>query len=206
VEESSVPKKASPKGFARVDSESTNSHGWLVRILRGTERRSRFFSDKTHGGKAKSKKKAEECYQAWVAEMEPPISTRDKITKRNSSGVVGVHLATESDPRYKDCRYVSYVASWMNEDRQRCNIRFLVNKYGKKNALALATIAREKKCADREKVIAMYEKAHGPLKMALKPSNAKLARKAEANSAPANEKKKSASKKVASKRAVKKQS
>ncbi len=201
-----MPKKASPKGFARVDSESTNSHGWLVRILRGTERRSRFFSDKTHGGKAKSKRKAEECYQTWVAEMEPPISTRDKITKRNSSGVVGVHLATESDPRYKDCQYVSYVASWMNEARQRCNIRFLVNKYGKKNALALATIAREEKCTDREKVIAMFEKANGPLKMALKPSNAKLARKAAANAAPATGKKKAASKKAASKRAIKKQS
>lgn len=195
-----MPKKASPKGFARVDSESTNSHGWLVRILRGTERRSRFFSDKTHGGKLKSKKKAEACYQAWVAEMEPPISTRDKVTKRNSTGVVGVHLATESDSRYKDCQYVSYVASWMTEDRKRRNIRFLVNKYGKKNALALATIARQKQCTDRDKVIAMFEKTNGPLKMALKPSNAKLARKAAASAAPAAEK----NKKPATKKAAKK--
>lgn len=197
-----MPKKASPKGFARVDSESTNTHGWLVRILRGTEKRSRFFSDKTHGGKAKSKKKAEECYQAWVAEMKPPNSTRDKITRRNSSGVVGVHLATESDPRYKDCLYVSYVASWMNENKRRCNVRFLVNKYGKKNALALATIAREHMCVDRDKVVEIYEKAHGPLKMALKPSHAKLARKAAA----ANSKKKSAPQKPAAKRAIKKRS
>ncbi len=187
-----MPKKATPKGFARVDSESTNSHGWLVRILRGTERRSRFFSDKTHGGKAKSKKKAEACYQSWVAEMEPPISTRDKITKRNSTGVVGVHLATESDPRYTDCQYVSYVASWMSEDRVRRNIRFLVNKYGKKNALALATLARENQCTDREKVIAMFEKTNGPLKMALKPSNAKLARKAAAAKIPPTRTKKKA--------------
>ena len=192
-----MPKKATPKGFARVDSESTNSHGWLVRILRGTERRSRFFSDKTHGGKVKSKKKAEACYQSWVAEMEPPISTRDKITKRNSTGVVGVHLATESDPRYTDCQYVSYVASWMSEDRVRRNIRFLVNKYGKKNALALATLARENQCTDREKVIAMFEKTNGPLKMALKPSNAKLARKAAAAKIPPTRiKKKAAAKAV----------
>lgn len=196
-----MPKKASPKGFARVDSESTNSHGWLVRILRGTERRSRFFSDKTHGGKAKSKKKAEACYQSWVAEMEPPISTRDKITKRNSTGVVGVHLATESDPRYTDCQYVSYVASWMTENRVRRNIRFLVNKYGKKNALALATIARENQCTDREKIIAMFEKANGPLKMALKPSNAKLARKAAAPKIPPTKiKKKAAAKEKSAKK------
>ena len=198
-----MPKKTSPKGFARVDSESTNSHGWLVRILRGSEKRSRFFSDKAHGGRAKSKKKAEECYQAWVAEMQPPNSTRDKITRRNSTGVVGVHLATETDPRYKDCLYVSYVASWMNEERRRCNIRFLVNKYGKKNALALATIARENMCTDRDKVVEMYEKVHGPLKMALKPSNAKLARKA---AAATTKEKKASPHKPATKRAIKKRS
>ena len=130
--------------------------------------------------------------------MEPPISTRDKITKRNSTGVVGVHLATESDPRYTDCQYVSYVASWMSEDRVRRNIRFLVNKYGKKNALALATLARENQCTDREKVIAMFEKANGPLKMALKPSKAKLARKAAAAKIPPTRIKKKAAAKAKS--------
>lgn len=92
----------------------------------------------------------------------------------------------------------------MTENKQRCNIRFLVNKYGKKNALALATIAREKKCADREKVIAMFEKANGPLKMAMKPSIAKLARKAAAGAPVAKGKKKAAPKKAAPKRAAKK--
>ncbi len=169
----SVPKKASPKGFARVDSESTNTHGWLVRILRGTERRSRFFSDKAHGGKTKSKKRAEECYLAWVSEMKPPASALGKVTKRNSSGSVGVHLATEADARYPNCQYVSYVASWKSEEGKRCSIRFLVNKYGKKPALALAKLAREKHLLDRSKVIALYEKTNGPLKISAKPSSAR---------------------------------
>ena len=172
-----MPKKASPKGFARVDSEATRTHGWLVRILRGTERRSRFFSDKTYGGKAKSKKHAEECYQAWVAEMAPPQSATNKVTKRNSSGTVGVHMSTESDARYPDCKYVSYIASWKTEDGKRRNIRFLINKYGKKAALTLAKIAREKRIAERDKVIALYEKTNGPLKIVTKAKPAKAAKK-----------------------------
>jgi hypothetical protein len=132
--------------------------------------------------------------------MEPPISTRNKITKRNSTGVVGVHLATESDPRYTDCRYVSYVASWISANGERRNIRFLVNKYGKKNALELAKIARAKQCTDRETVIALYEKANGPLKMALKPSNAKLARKAVAGNDASKAKKAASKKKIAKKK------
>ena len=172
-----MPKKATPKGFARVDSESTRTHGWLVRILRGTERRSQFFSDKTYGGKAKSKKRAEECYQAWVTEMAPPQSATNKVTKRNSSGIVGVHMSTESDARYPDCKYVSYIASWKTEDGKRRNIRFLINKYGKKAALALAKIAREKRIAERDKVIALYEKTNGPLKIVSKAKAAKAVKK-----------------------------
>jgi hypothetical protein len=160
-----VPKKSAPKGFARVDSDATNTHGWLVRITRGSEKRSRFFSDSSHGGKAKSRKKAEACYQDWVKEMVAPASTRDKLTKRNATGVVGVHLAKEVDSRYPDCQYVSYVASWLGSNGKRRNVRFLVNKYGKKVALQLATIARKHQQADRERVYALYEKAHGKLKL-----------------------------------------
>jgi len=82
--------------------------------------------------------------------MAPTSSTRDKVTKRNATGAVGVHLATETDARYPDCQYVSYVASWMTEGGKRRNIRFLVSKYGKKAALTLAKLARQKQLADRE--------------------------------------------------------
>lgn len=160
-----MPKKAAPKGFARVDSEATNTHGWLVRISRGAERRSRFFSDSSHGGKAKSKKLAEACYQEWVKEMSPPGSTRDKLTKRNGTGVVGVHLAKEVDSRYPTCQYVSYVASWLGDDGKRRNVRFLINRYGKKVALQLAALARKHQLSEREKVHALYEKSHGKLKI-----------------------------------------
>ncbi len=199
-----MPKKASPKGFARVDSETTNTHGWLVRISRGSEKRSRFFSDAAHGGKAKSKKKAETCYQDWVKEMPPPGSTRDKLTKRNSSGVVGVHLAHEVDSRYPECQYVSYVASWLGEGGQRRNVRFLVNKYGKKVALTLASLAREHKVSDREKVHAIYEKAHGPLKIQSTKPAAKTADKSPAKAKdkakPVTKSKKAAPKKATAKK------
>ena len=170
-----MPKKASPKGFARVDSDTTNTHGWLVRILRGSEKRSRFFSDSAHGGKSKSKKKAIACYQQWVEEMPAPGTTRDRLTKRNATGVVGVHLAHEVDSRYPDCKYVSYVASWLGQDGKRRNVRFLISKYGKRVALTLASIARAQKIADRAKVHALYEKSHGKLKLPNKPSTAPAA-------------------------------
>lgn len=185
-----MPKKTSPKGYARVDSESTNTHGWLVRILRGPESRSRLFRDKVHGGKAKAKNLAIKCYLAWQAELAPPGTSRDKMTNRNATGIVGVHLAEETDARYPRTEYVSYVASWTVDTGKRCNIRFLVSRYGKRVAFQLAKIAREKKLTDRSQIHAIYEKAHGPLKKSGKP----------AKSVP------KAAKKVAAKKAAKKSS
>ena len=105
--------------------------------------------------------------------MAPPASALGKVTKRNSSGTVGVHLATEADARYPNCQYVSYVASWKSDEGKRSSIRFLVSKYGKKVALGLAKLAREKRMLDRDKVIALYEKSNGPVKISSKQSAAK---------------------------------
>lgn len=179
-----MPRKA--KGFSRVDSG--DAHGWLVRIKRGDTRRSRFISDSTHGGKAKAKKVAREVYEEWVAELPPPDTAQDKLGKRNSSGVVGVHFAHDTDARYPDLTYDYYVASWKTEDGRRRNVRFAVSKHGKRAAFELACIAREHRLADREAVLALYEKAKGkPRKKATKK---KAAKKAATKSAAAKPKKK----------------
>ncbi len=148
----------SSKGYSRVDSDERNVHGWLVRIKRGKTRRSKFLSDATHGGKRKSLTEAKLVYQAWQAELPPPTSTRGKLTNRNASGVVGVHFSSDTDARYPNCRYESYIASWKSEDGHRRNTRFSCNKYGKKIAFQLACIAREVMSSDREKVLAIYDR------------------------------------------------
>jgi hypothetical protein len=145
------------KGYSRVDSG--DSHGWLVRIKRGDTRKSRFISDSTHGGKRKAMLVAKQVYEQWTAEMPEPDTSENKIGARNTSGVVGVHFSHDVDERYPGCEYDSYVASWLDEDGRRRNIRFSCSKYGKKGAFELACIARDKKLADRDKVIALHNRA-----------------------------------------------
>lgn len=207
-----MPRKL--KGYSRVDSETNNAHGWLVRIKRGEERRSRFISDSTHGGKRKSEKVAKAVYDEWVEELPEPETSLDKLGKRNTTGTVGVHHSWDQDNRFPNCKYESYVASWVDEDGKRRNIRFSINKYGKKAAFELACLCRQDRIRDRDSVIAAYEKKNGPLKKAGKSAAAKkaapkkaAAKKAPAKKAPAKKaapKKKAAKKAPAKKKAAKK--
>lgn len=166
-----MAKRYSPKGLSRVDTESTNVHGWLVRIMRKNQRHSRFFSDATWGSKAKSKRQAMACYQEWTEQFGEPETIQDKITKRNSTGVVGVHLTEETSSQYPNWSSLQYVASWQ-EDGKRRSIRFPIRKYGKKLAFQLAKLARQQKIADREKVVQLFAKT-SPVKKTAKTRSTK---------------------------------
>jgi hypothetical protein len=168
----------SPKGCSRVDYDITNAHGWLVRIKRGETRLSKFFSDSTYNGKAKSMKAAKECYEKWVSELPPPDTSAGKLTSRNTSGVVGVHYSHDVDSRYPGCQYESYIASWLDENGRRRNMRFSVNKYGKKGAFDLAVIARDSRVESREAAVAMLEKQKGSKKAKPKEAKPKAAKAA----------------------------
>jgi hypothetical protein len=144
-----------PKGYSRVDSEDV--HGWLVRIKRGDVRKSRFMSDSTYGGKRKSRDAAEKQYEDWLRELPQAATSHGKLSGRNTTGIVGVHFARDTDSRFPNCQYESYIASWLSEDGKRTKLGFSCNRYGA-DAFELACIAREKRLTDREKVVALMEK------------------------------------------------
>lgn len=190
--------KRQPKGYSRVDSDTTNSHGWLVRIRRKDVLKSSFVSDSTHGGKRKSQAAAIKLYEEWTKDLPPMETCAGKMSVRNASGVVGVHYANDGDTRYPSCTYESYIASWLSDEGKRQKLGFSCNKYGD-DAFALACIAREKKLTDRKKVLAIFEKKGAPkaaLEALAKKSSKRVSKKATA--------KKATSAKVASKPVKKK--
>lgn len=144
-----------PKGYSRVDSEEVQ--GWLVRIKRGDVRKSRFMSDAAYGSKRKSREAAEKQYEEWAKEMPAAATSHGKLSVRNTTGVVGVHFARDTDSRFPNCQYDSYIASWLSDEGKRTKLGFSCNRYGD-DAFALACLAREKKLTDRDKVMALLDK------------------------------------------------
>jgi hypothetical protein len=147
------------KGITRLDLEDTHNHGYMVRITRDGQRFSAYFSDKKCGGKRKAKKLAQESYEQMVKEHGPANhqSCLNRLTKRNNSGHVGVHIAKSTDTRWSGSEYKAYCASWVVEDGRRQKIAFSWNRYGKAKALECAIYARKHLSTDRSAVVKAVE-------------------------------------------------
>lgn len=142
-------------GITRI--ELNQRKGYLVRLSRNGERINKYFSDSVNGGKKKALTLAKKTYQELFNQYGPvEYSTKGKMSSRNSTGVVGVHLAYSQDNRYPGCEYYAYCASWVDEDGRRMKASFAFTKYGEDAAFDLAVLARELENNDRDAVVAKY--------------------------------------------------
>ena len=166
-------------GITRFELETSQSHGFLVRICRNGEKTSEFFADSQHGGKRKAKKMAQQRY-AELCETLGPANTRatkNLLTVRNSTGKVGVHIARSVDTRWGKCEYTSYCASWITTNGERQKISFSWNKYGKEAAYELACIARKLESKDRAAIVKLHERRAARRKPAKRQSGKIIRRK-----------------------------
>ena len=197
-----MPTKRVRKGITRFDIHERGTYGFMVRIARKEEKRNQFFSDKECGGKRKALAAAVACYEEWVDELPPPVTSKDVKSVRNKSGRVGVHLAVNPSNSLEDVTYSSYVAAWRAENGDREKVSFSVEKYGKKLAYQLACLAREKEIADRDKVESLLSKQLGKKVVSKNNSRRKPGKKKAKKKKAA--KKKSSKKKPIKKKAAKK--
>ncbi len=139
------------RNITRLDYGTT--HGYEVRVMRRGKMKQRYFSDITSGSKRKALAAARELRDELEAEAEH--FTRKEIARkkssRNTSGVVGVRLVEEKDPRWKSKPvYMFWVAQWSPSPGVRRTKRFSVNRYGEEEAFRLAVKARKKGVAEME--------------------------------------------------------
>lgn len=153
-----MPTKTVATGICRFDFAERKVHGFMVRIMRRGTMHQEFFSDKKYGGKRKARQAADERLAELRLELPDPIEQKGMLTRRNSTGKVGVHAAHDIDKRWPDCEYWSYVASWLDFNQKRINVKFSCQKYGDNVAWELACIAREKELRDREQILRIYER------------------------------------------------
>lgn len=182
------------KGITRFDLEDKHVHGYMVRICRRGEHVNEFKSDAACGGKRKALAAAKERYQELAEQMGPPMTSKDRMTARNSTGKVGVHIARSQDDRSPDSESFAYCAMWKAADGRRKKISFAWNKYGKKDAFQLACLARDHETSDRKHLQSLLDSGEG------KKYAGKMTKKAAAKST----KKKATKKKAGAKKASRK--
>ncbi|ACF13164.1 Pathogenesis-related transcriptional factor and ERF protein [Chloroherpeton thalassium ATCC 35110] len=135
------------RGISRIDS--SNTHGWFVRVYRDEAIYSKLFSDGRHGGKPQALEAAVDYRNELEALLDStdnrprrnnrlPLALRNK---RNKTGVIGVCYRERRLPsgRVSKC----YSVSWAPEPNvQKCT-SFSITKYGKEEAFRRACTLRE---------------------------------------------------------------
>lgn len=125
--------------------------GWWVRIMRSGKRYSQYFSDEKYGGKDKAKAAAIRFRNAFLLQFtessgaECSRTGHRKISRRNKTGVEGVHRSTYPY-RKRGKKYIcdAFVAHWPSlTGKQQEVAHFSIKKYGEAEALRRAVAARQ---------------------------------------------------------------
>jgi len=129
-------------GITRIDQPEKKNHGFYVRITHRGKTQSKYFPDKSLGGKTKALKAAREHRDALVAKL-PKYKQEAAARKRRKvpqSGVPGVTHVISSAPGGKTYDY--WQAAWPDAKGRRCTAKFSISRYGDDKALAKAKKAR----------------------------------------------------------------
>ncbi len=125
------------KGISRIDQEIQKSHGWYVRVRFEGKTHSKFFSDKTSGGKSSGLLSA----IAWRDKTEKKLgkvrTDKHMVTVSNSgTGVVGVRLNE---------KFNRYEVSWVNDKGKQGKTSVSIARHGKRKAFSRACAIRYEK-------------------------------------------------------------
>ena len=118
----------------------------MARISRNGKKYQENFTLKEH----KTWKAAEAAAEKWVAKMKktlpPPAPRKNRMTKRNSSGVVGVWAFLDDSKTNSYCRWYARWPGCPNPG----GVSFSADKLGDDDAFACAYLARTNETVDRE--------------------------------------------------------
>ncbi|GAB4339659.1 MAG: hypothetical protein Kow0037_24880 [Calditrichia bacterium] len=134
------------KGVSRIEQPEKHNFGWYARARYKGEVRSKFFSDKKYGGRAKAFQLAKSWYRKEIKEIIKKIGGESfsevsipkgaivTYNKKNNTGVVGVQKITR---KKKTKTYVAYRVTYKENGKYKTKF-FSVEKYGDKEAFEKA--------------------------------------------------------------------
>jgi hypothetical protein len=134
-------------GISRIDQPEKHNHGYYVRLTRNGKTESKFFPDRSSGGKRAARRAAKE-YEAELIEKAASLKKRPrKPSVRNTSGKVGVSR-TSYGRGPQASQY--WQAAWIDHKGRRKSAKYSIKKYGEDKAMRMAMKARRQGLLERE--------------------------------------------------------
>ncbi len=145
------------RNISRVETFSTSGNlncGWQVRLQRRGKRYDKYFADAGFSGKRAALASAK-AYRDHLLEISRNYTTKELASRpsvRNSSGVVGVRPAVQTDQRDGyEFSYHFWIAQWTDHEGNRRTRSFSVDKWGDDEACRLAIQARNRGVAQAKR-------------------------------------------------------
>lgn len=146
-----------PSGVTRVEIPAKHTFGWMMRIMRGGKKTLEWFADKEYGGKEKARAAAAKRYQELDAKLpHGETSHKNQITKRNTSGKVGVHAKESFGRKGNETPYYAYNAFWITKAGEKAQVSFAWLKFGDDLAWKMACFARDNEIKDRAAILRRF--------------------------------------------------
>ncbi len=140
------------KSISRIDQPEKHTHGWYVRVRFAGKEHSKFFPDKTFGGKRKAWNAAIEHRDTVEIKVGKPRTDRTVVRTKSRSrgGMVGVRYVVKRTTTVGgDIRENPiYEVTWSPEPNVLQRTSLSVRKYGKREAYRLACALRKEKEAE----------------------------------------------------------
>ena len=119
----------------------------MVRVMRSKQRFEENFTLKQHGSWEAAEKAAKKWLKSIQAELPSSLPVKNRKTRRNGSGVVGVSLKTSvKHGEHEDWTHHSWLAFWPGKPG---GSGWGIDKYGDERAFVCACLARQHETTDR---------------------------------------------------------
>jgi hypothetical protein len=131
-------------------------------VQRHNDRRVKYFTIREHETREKAEAAAQRWLREQLRELPEKMSSKNRMTRRNSSGVVGVHLhrqvvAKTSGEEYE---YSSWISKWP-DCRFRGGVKWPTKTLGDDDAYVLAVLCRRMETINRQEVFGAFERIKG---------------------------------------------
>lgn len=135
----------SSKGISRIEQPEKFTYGWYVRVRYKGKTKSKFFSDRKYGDRAKAFMKAKSYYKSQMKKIMEKIAGEpvDKVPntilvtkhKSNNTGIVGIQKIKRK--RKNGGYYRAYRVAWKEDGKVKTKF-FSIEKFGDKEAFQKA--------------------------------------------------------------------
>jgi len=137
----------------------------MARVMRQKKKHQRNFTLKEHG----TWKKATRAARRWIDEilpkLPPKIRSKGLMTRRNHSGVVGVHwspgIVRKRNGNVYECP--RWIGRWVGCPYNG-GISWMERQFEHEGAFVLAVLSRQLETVNRDKILTEFDSIHGTKK------------------------------------------